>query len=100
MQVTKKQIAETLKEVMASKNVKLTSAESNLCVAIVFQAVKNAVANVGEARIDGFGSFKRKDVPERTFRNPRTGEPVVAPAHQTVLFRAAKQLLDAVNGND
>lgn len=43
--VTKTTIAETLKEVMAKKDIKLTVAESNLCVTTVFQAVKNALVN-------------------------------------------------------
>ena len=38
--VTKTTIAETLKEVMAKKDIKLTVARSNLCVTTVFQAVK------------------------------------------------------------
>lgn len=96
--VTKSTIAKTLKEVMAKKDVKLTEAESNLCVSTVFQAVANALVNVGEVRIDGLGTLKRKDVPDRKCRNPRTNETIVIPAHKSIVFKAAKLLNEAVNG--
>ena len=96
--VTKTTIAETLKEVMAKKNIKLTVTDSNLCVATVFQAVSNALVNTGEVRIDGFGTIKRKDVPQRNCRNPRTGDTIVVPAHKAIIFKAARKLQDAVNG--
>uniref|UniRef100_UPI0040270076 HU family DNA-binding protein n=1 Tax=Prevotella sp. TaxID=59823 RepID=UPI0040270076 len=95
--VTKTTIAETLKEVMAKKDIKLTVAESNLCVTTVFQAVKNALVNAGEVRIDGFGTFKSVDKPERTGRNPRTGESITIAAHKDVVFKAAKALKMTVN---
>lgn len=96
--VTKTTIAETLKEVMAKKDIKLTVAESNLYVTTVFQAVKNALVNAGEVRIDGFGIFKRKDVPDRNCRNPRTGDTIIVPAHKAIVFKPAKQLNESVNG--
>ncbi len=96
--VTRTQIAEALKEVMANKGVKLNTSVSNACVSTVFQAVKNALVNQGEVRIDGFGTLKRKNVPERKCRNPRTGEPVIVPAHKVIIFKTTRLLNDAING--
>lgn len=98
MITAKATIAKTLKEVMAKKDVKLTEAESTLCVSTVFQAVANALINVGEVRADGLGTFKRKDVAERKGHNPRTNETIVIPAHKAIVFKAAKLLNEAVNG--
>lgn len=96
--ITKTQIAEAVKEVMASRDIKLSTAECALCVSTVFQAVKNGLVNVGEVRIDGFGTFKKKQVPDRSCRNPRTGETIVVPAHKAIVFKTAKMLQEAVNG--
>jgi nucleoid DNA-binding protein len=98
MLVTKSQIAKTLKEVMAMKDIKLNESEANACVSTVFQAVKNALVNDGEVRIDGLGTLKRKDVAERKGHNPRTGEVLVIPAHKVVIFKTGKQLNEAING--
>lgn len=96
--ITRTSIAETFKEVMAAKGIKLTTQEANLYVSTVFQAVANGVANDGEVRIDGLGTLKRKDVPDRNCRNPRTGEVIVVPAHKAVIFKTARKLQEAVNG--
>lgn len=96
--VTRNQIAVAVKEVMASRDINLTTAEAALCVSTVFQAVKNGLVNDGEVRIDSFGTFKRKDVPDRRCRNPRTGETIVVPAHKAAVFKSAKMLSEAING--
>lgn len=96
--ITKTQVAETLKEVMLAKGIRLTAQEANTYVSTVFQAIANGVVNDGEVRIDGLGTLKRKDVPDRKCRNPRTGEPIVVPAHKAIVWKTARKLQDAVNG--
>ena len=44
----------------------------------------------GSLIMQGFGSFKTAHVKERTYRNPKTGAPVVAPAHDKITFKASK----------
>ena len=44
----------------------------------------------------GFGTFDVKDRPERTGKNPRTGEPVAIAATRVPTFKAGKGLKDAV----
>lgn len=95
--VTKKHIAETLKEVLASKDINLTVAQCEYCVSTVVQAMANGIVNVGELRLDGFGSFKGKNVPDRKCHNPRTGEVIIAPAHKSIVFKVAKGLYDKLN---
>lgn len=96
--ITKTQIAEAVKEVMASRDIKLSTAECSLCVSTVFQAVKNGLVSDGEVRIDRMGTFKRKDVPDRRCRNPRTGDTIIVPAHKAIVFKTAKMLQETVNG--
>lgn len=55
--------------------------------------IVNALRLDGHKTVVGFGSFKVVDVPERSYRNPKTGEPVVKAAHQVVKFKPSKTIL-------
>lgn len=46
--------------------------------------------------IKDFGKFQIQDRPERTGRNPATGDSIVIPAKRVPKFRFAKRLKDAV----
>lgn len=50
----------------------------------------------GEVVLHGIGKLVTVAKPERTARNPGTGEEVTVPAHNAVKFRAAKALKDEV----
>ncbi len=45
----------------------------------------------------GFGSFSVKDRPARSGRNPKTNEPMEIPAKKVPVFKAGKNLKDAVS---
>jgi DNA-binding protein HU-beta len=47
--------------------------------------------------LHGLGVFEVVKRPKRHGRNPRTGEPMVIKAHETVKFKPAKQLKDSLN---
>lgn len=51
-------------------------------------AIKDGVSLDGMVQLPGIGSFKKVHKPERTSRNPRTGEPITTPAHNAVKFKA------------
>lgn len=51
-----------------------------------------------EVAITGYVTFSVKDTPERTARNPKTGEVVNVPAGKKVTVKAGKILKDAVKG--
>ena len=46
----------------------------------------------GEARVDGFGTFKLAQRAAREAKNPRTGEVVKVPAKKAVTFKPASAL--------
>lgn len=56
-------------------------------------------ANVGddEITLPGIGKLKPKTRAARTGRNPATGDPVQIAALNTVTFKPAKSLVDALN---
>lgn len=92
----KKVLAEKVQEALEAKGVKLSVEKSIIAVNTVFDEIMKSVAAGDEARIDSFGTFKSVDKPERTGRNPRTGETITVAAHKTVVFKAAKAFKDAM----
>ena len=66
----------------------------------VFEVIGEALANGGEARILGFGTFSTRDRPARTARNPGTGETLSIAASTIPVFKAGKPLKDAVNSRN
>lgn len=42
--------------------------------------------------IKGFGRFEKVTVPERTYRNPRTGESITKEPKQVIKFKASKKV--------
>ncbi len=76
----------------------LTKADTGKAVDAVFDAIKAALTKGEEVGIKGFGTFSAIERPERTGRNPRTGEPVPIPASKAPKFKPAKVLRGAVQG--
>ena len=61
-------------------------------------AIARSLAQGGEVRIAGFGTFKTSNRAARTSRNPRTGEPVDVPARTAARFIPGKGLKTAAEG--
>ena len=69
----------------------------------MFAAIGDALANGEGVRIAGFGTFGTRSSPDRTGRNPRTGEVVSVSASTSPTFRAGKTQKDVsmqVPGHD
>ena len=67
--------------------------------ALAAELVGDLVAQVkagAKVRIAGLGVLEIRNRPARTARNPATGEPVQVAASRKLVFRAAKELKEAV----
>ena len=62
----------------------------------VLGALTAALAAGERVTLPGFGTFEVQARPQRTARNPRTGEPVVVPATTVARFRPGTRLRAAV----
>lgn len=60
----------------------------------MIDSIFETVSNGEDVKISGLGTFKVSEVAERTARNPRTGEEVLVPAHNTVKFKITQALKD------
>jgi len=63
----------------------------------LFSDVTERLRADNEVLLPSIGKLKAEDKPERTGRNPRTGEAITIAAKVTLKFVAAKALKDAVN---
>jgi len=70
----------------------LTKAQAKSAVDVVFEVIRDALANGDTVSVTGFGTFATRSRPARTGRNPRTGESVAIAASKAPSFKAGKAL--------
>ncbi len=75
----------------------LTKKQAAAVLDCVLDTVVSTVAAGEKVALPGFGTFEKKDRPERTGRNPRTGEATVIAASSAPVFKAGKAFKDQVN---
>jgi DNA-binding protein HU-beta len=80
-----------------AKATKLTKTDSQKAVEAVFEGIAFSLEKGEEVRLIGFGSFSTQKSAEREGRNPRTGEKIKIPSSTRAVFKAGKDLRDAVN---
>ena len=76
---------------------KLTKVDSQKAVEAVLEGIKDTLQKGEEVRLIGFGSFVITKSAARDGRNPRTGETIKIKASNRPVFRAGKELKEAVN---
>lgn len=74
----------------------LSKKDSDLALSAFMAAVSETLQGGDKVSIMGFGSFEPKKREARMSRNPRTGEMISLPATVAPVFKAGKQLKDAV----
>lgn len=82
---------------LAEANPHLYQRDVERIVSTVFEEITSALAGGNRVELRGFGAFSVKHRPERTGRNPRTGEPVQVDAKSVPFFKAGKELRDRLN---
>ena len=75
----------------------VSKAEATRILSLVFDKITSALVEGTKVSLAGFGTFESKLRAARTGRNPQTGEAIEIKASNTVGFKAAKALKDAVN---
>jgi nucleoid DNA-binding protein len=76
----------------------LTQAAAAEIVDLVFDTMTAAIQDEATFRFPGFGTFTLRKRAARTGRNPQTGKPLRIKASNTVTFRPATALKQAVAG--
>jgi len=75
----------------------LSKAESKRVVELFFDTMANALAQGNRVEIRGLSSFKVKEYPSYTGRNPKTGELVTVKPKKLPFFKPGADLSKRVN---
>ena len=76
----------------------LSKADAGLGLAALIKTIETTLKAGDAITLVGFGTFAVKDRPERTGRNPQTGQEITIAAAKVHSFKPGKALKDAVNG--
>jgi DNA-binding protein HU-beta len=76
----------------------LSKADAGLGLAALIKIIETTLKAGDVITLVGFGTFAVKDRPERTGRNPQTGQEIAIAAAKVPSFKPGKALKDAVNG--
>ena len=87
---------ELIREVALKTSLPLKDAKASVDAALV--SICEEIEKGGSVALTGFGTFASREMPERTSRNPRTGETVKVAASRKPTFRAGKTLKEAAKG--
>jgi DNA-binding protein HU-beta len=90
--MTKSQLIAAIAEEAA-----LDKAAANRTLEALSSIVSKEMAAGGAVTLPGLGKFSCRIRPERTVRNPSTGEPIQKPADRVAKVTIAKQLKDMIN---
>jgi len=80
-----------------AENSNLTKADTTRALDALIDTVQTTLQKGESIVLVGFGTFDVKERPERSGRNPRSGEAVTIPAAKVPHFKAGKTLKDTVN---
>lgn len=92
MALTKADIVESLYQ-----KVGFSKKEAADLVELVFDQLKNTLANGQKVKISGFGNFVVREKRTRVGRNPQTGEQIEISARRVLTFRPSQVLRSEVN---
>jgi integration host factor subunit beta len=71
--------------------------DAETAVDAVLDAITDALAQGNRVEIRGFGAFSAKERRSRVGRNPRTGQRVPVAAKRVPMFKASKEIREALN---
>jgi integration host factor subunit beta len=90
-------IKSELVQKLAEQNPHLYHRAVERIVSTVFAEITDALVRGDRVELRGFGAFSVKNRPERTGRNPRTGQAVHVPAKAVPFFKTGKELRERLN---
>jgi integration host factor subunit beta len=80
-----------------SREMSIPKQEAEIGVNLFFETIKEAILRGEEIEVRGFGSFRFRNRPPRSGRNPRTGDPVKVPPKKVLYFKPSKLLKELIN---
>lgn len=87
--LSKHELIDAVKSLIAEKHPDITKADVEVVTDSLWEAIRNEIAQGNVVPVPGFGIFELKESPERTGRNPQSGEPITIAAAKAVRFKLA-----------
>lgn len=75
----------------------ISKKDAERVLSATFETITAAMAKGERVQLSGFGIFETKTREARVGRNPKTNETIEIPATTAPVFKASKNLKDAVN---
>lgn len=75
----------------------LTKADATRALDAMMKGIEKGLKESGKVTLTGFCTFTKKEKPETTGRNPKTGETVRIAARTAVTIKAGSKLKEALN---
>ncbi len=97
IKMTQKPMTKTQLVAAIAETAALDKASANRALDALAEIVTKEVASGGAVNLPGLGKFACRARPERTVRNPSTGERMQKPADRVAKVTIAKQLKDVIN---
>ena len=85
---------------IAAANPHLYQRDVENIVNAILDEITAALARGDRVEMRGFGAFSVKNRPQRTGRNPRTGDPVDVDEKFVPFFKTGKEMRVRLNGDD
>jgi DNA-binding protein HU-beta len=95
--MTQKPMTKTQLVAALADSASVDKVTANRALEALTDIVTKEVANGGAVTLPGLGKFACRARPERTVRNPSTGEQMLKPADRVAKVTIAKQLKDVIN---
>ena len=77
----------------------LSKKDSEKALTAVIETISETLKKGEKVQLVGFGAFDIKERASRTGRNIKTREPIEIPASKVPVFKAGKELKEAVSGS-
>jgi integration host factor subunit alpha len=78
----------------------LSKIESQNLIELIFDTVKQTLAEGESVKVSGFGTFNVKRKNARRGRNPKTGEELQITPRRVITFRASNHFKDIIEKTD
>ncbi len=91
--MTKADIVENVYEKLGG----FTKKEAADLVDVVFETIKDTLADGEKLKISGFGNFVVREKRQRVGRNPQTGDEILISARKVLTFKPSQVLKNSLN---
>ena len=89
--------SELIKQVSGATN--LSKQACHVVLRNLAETIEEGLVRDGQVRLKGLGTFRLRQVAQRQGINPRTGQPIIIPGHNKIVFHPSIDIKNQLNEN-